>query len=180
MSLPNDDRDRTYPDRVPLPLQPQWRKDFPTDTPEDDLVSRREFTKFLVLTSGAMLTGQCWIALAGRSPSAPTPRKAISTVAELEANRVVEFRYPGDDDPCLLISLGSGRTVAYGQKCPHLACAVVPRLDEGKLYCPCHNGHFEVEHGRPTAGPPRRPLPLVTIEVTDGVIYATGVELRTV
>jgi Rieske Fe-S protein len=30
------------------------------------------------------------------------------------------------------------------------------------------------------AGPPRRPLPLVRLEVIDGVVYATGFEPRTV
>jgi hypothetical protein len=30
------------------------------------------------------------------------------------------------------------------------------------------------------AGPPRRPLPLVKLEVIDAVVYATGFELRTV
>jgi arsenite oxidase small subunit len=37
-----------------------------------------------------------------------------------------------------------------------------------------------VTTGRPLAGPPRRPLTRVVLEVRDGVIYATGVELRTV
>ena len=58
--------------------------------------------------------------------------------------------------------------------------AVVPRLDRGELHCPCHNGYFEAEEGRPVAGPPRRPLPLVTLEVADDTVYATGFELRTI
>jgi Rieske Fe-S protein len=33
--------------------------------------------------------------------------------------------------------------------------------------------------GRPTAGPPRRPLPKITLDIRDGTIYATGVELST-
>ena len=44
------------------------------------------------------------------------------------------------------------------------------------LHCPCHNGWFDLESGRPTAGPPRRPLPRVTVEVRGGTVYATGVE----
>ena len=93
---------------------------------------------------------------------------------------MVEFRYPDEHEPCLALRLGPGRYVAYGQKCSHLACAVVPHLDKGELHCPCHNGFFELNDGRPVAGPPRRPLPLVTLEVRDGVVYATGFELRTV
>jgi Rieske Fe-S protein len=56
----------------------------------------------------------------------------------------------------------------------------VPHLDRGELHCPCHNGYFEAADGRPIAGPPRRPLPLVTLEVQDGAVYATGFKPRTV
>jgi nitrite reductase/ring-hydroxylating ferredoxin subunit len=175
------DEPRTYPDGQPLPKQPPWRRDFPTDVPEDDHVARREFVKFLVLTSGAFAVGQCWIAAASAlREKGPFPRKQVAAVAELEDRRVVEFRYPDEHEPCLALCLGPGRYVAYGQKCSHLACAVVPHLERGELHCPCHNGFFEAAGGRPVAGPPRRPLPLDTLEVRDGVVYATGFELRTV
>jgi len=153
----------------------------PTDVPEDDHVARREFVKFLVLTSGAFAVGQCWIALGGpERERRPFPSKRVATTAELEQRQVIEFRYPDEHEPCLALCLGPGRYVAYGQKCSHLSCAVVPHLDRGELHCPCHNGSFEADNGRPVAGPPRRPLPLVRLEVTDGVVYATGFEPRTV
>src|SRR5947207_5852148 len=50
------------PDGLPLDAQPQWRKDFPIDWPQDQYVARRDFAKFLVLTSGAFAVGQAWIA----------------------------------------------------------------------------------------------------------------------
>ena len=81
---------------------------------------------------------------------------------------------------CLALCLAPGRFVAYGQKCSHLSCAVVPHLEKGELHCPCHNGYFELNEGRPIAGPPRRPLPLVSLEIEDGVVFATGFEPRTV
>ena len=181
MTPPDGDNARTYPDGKPLPEQPPWQRDFPTDVPEDDHVARREFIKFLVLTSGAFAAGQCWVAVASSlRDKGPFPRTMITTVAELEAKRVVEFRYPDEHEPCLALCLGPGRYAAYGQKCSHLACAVVPHLDKGELHCPCHNGYFEAAGGRPVAGPPRRPLPLVTLEVQDGVVFATGFQLRTV
>jgi Rieske Fe-S protein len=181
MTPAEGDDARRFPDRRPLPLQPHWQKDFPTDVPEDTHVARREFIKFLVLTSGAFVAGQCWIAASSAFRKAgPHPRKAIGTVAELESKRVIEFRYPDDHEPCLALCLAPGQYVAYGQKCSHLACAVVPHLDRGELHCPCHNGYFEAGEGRPVAGPPRRPLPLVTLEVADSTVYATGFELRTI
>src|SRR5215813_6492737 len=51
------------PDGRPLHFQPQWRKDFPIDWPQDHYVSRRDFAKFLVLTSLAFTVGQFWIVI---------------------------------------------------------------------------------------------------------------------
>jgi Rieske Fe-S protein len=181
MSLSSGEQDRTFPDDRPLSQQPRWRQDFPTDTPTADELSRREFTKFLVLTSGAFVAGQCWIGMMSLlRDSGPLPEKRIAADADVRRRDVVEFPYPGDDDPCVLIRLDDDRLVAFGQECSHLSCAVIPKPEQGQLRCPCHNGYFEIKEGRPIAGPPRRPLPRVTLEVRDGIIYATGVELRTV
>jgi Rieske Fe-S protein len=164
-----------------LSEQPRWRQDFPTDVPEDDALARREFTKFLVLTSGAFAAGQCWIGLMSlRRDEAPSSPQRIAAERDVRPGDVVEFRYPTDDNPCLLIRLADNRLVAFGQQCSHLSCAVIPEPGQGRLRCPCHNGYFEINEGRPIAGPPRRPLPRIELEVRDGVIYATGVELRTV
>jgi Rieske Fe-S protein len=161
--------------------QPRWRHDFPIDIALDDALARREFTKFLVLTSGAFAAGQCWIGLMSLLRNQESlPRKRIAAEAELQAGDAVAFRYPTDDDPCVLIRLKDGGLVAYGQQCSHLSCAVIPEPAAGRLRCPCHNGAFEITEGRPIAGPPRRPLPRIKLELRDGEIYATGVELRTV
>jgi Rieske Fe-S protein len=80
----------------------------------------------------------------------------------------------------VLIRLDERTLVAYGQQCTHLSCPVIAEPDAGRLHCPCHEGVFDLATGRPIAGPPRRPLPLVNLEVRDGVIYATGVEERTI
>jgi Rieske Fe-S protein len=160
--------------------QPRWRQDFPIDVPDDDILARREFTKFLVLTSGAFVAGQCWIGLMSLGHGQKVfPQKRMVSEQEVLPGSVVEFRYP-TEDPCLLIRLKDGRLVAYGQQCSHLSCAVIPEPEQGHLRCPCHNGYFEIGEGRPIAGPPRRPLPRITLEVRDGFIYATGVELRTI
>jgi Rieske Fe-S protein len=181
MSLSPGESDPKYPDGRPLSEQPRWRQDFPTDIPDDDVLARREFTKFLVLTSGAFVAGQGWIGLMSLlRDEKPLPEKRIAAEKDVRPGSVVEFRYPTDDDPCLLIRLGDGRLVAYGQQCSHLSCAVIPEPERGQLRCPCHNGYFEINEGRPIAGPPRRPLPRIKLEVRDGVIYATGVELHTV
>ncbi len=166
------------PDGRPDAAQPAWRRDFPIDWPQDHYVARRDFTKFLGLTSLAFVIGQLWIVvkswLRGRAG-----KPAAAVVARVDAvppGGAVVFHYPRPEDPCLLLRQADASFVAYGQKCTHLSCAVVPDVARGRLDCPCHKGVFDLATGRPTAGPPRRPLPRVTLETRDGVVYATGVE----
>lgn len=181
-AAPTDPGDITRgPDGAPIDAQPRWRREFAVDLPRDQYVARRDFARFLVLTSGAFAVGQGWIAAHSlvRARRSPPGRKRIAALAELPPGTVVTFSYPGEHDPCLLIRTPAGELVAYGQKCTHLSCAVVPRLEEGVLHCPCHAGYFDLATGRNIAGPPPRPLPLIELEVVDGEIFAVAVTERT-
>src|SRR5262245_27687901 len=134
MSLSQGEADRGFPDGRPRAEQPRWRQDFPIDIPEDDALARREFTKFLVLTSGAFAAGQCWIGLMRLlRQDGPAPESGLAAEGAVPPGGVVEFRYPTEDDPCLLIRLQDGRLVAYGQQCSHLSCAVIPEPELGQL-----------------------------------------------
>lgn len=170
------------PDERPMDEQPQWRQDFAIDWPEDNFVARRDFAKFLVLTSGAFVAGQAWIAAHSlvRSRRAPPGRVKIGALTAIAAGTATMFTYPTQNDPCLLIRTRSGELLAYSQKCTHLSCAVVPKIDEGILHCPCHEGIFDLATGRNIAGPPPRPLPVIQLEVLGDDIYAIGVKERTV
>ncbi len=161
--------------------QPQWRRDCPLDTAQDDFVARRDFTKFMVLISASFVAGQGWIAfktLRGEGPS-PGPR-AIARVDEIAVGRAALFFFPGEHDSCLLVRAGEREFLAYSNKCSHLSCPVRPDVEGGKLLCPCHHGSFDLATGRPLAGPPRRPLAKILLEVREGTVYATGVEERMV
>ena len=166
------------PDRGVPEEQPRWRRDFPIDWAEDDYVSRRELVKFIVLTSGAFAVGQAWIALRGffGRRDVATGRVPIAGVDEMEVGAAKTFEYPKGSTPRLLIRTGPRAFVAYDQQCTHLQCPVVPAVAEGKLHCPCHNGWFDLQSGRPLAGPPRRSLPRVSLDVVNGTVYAIGVE----
>jgi len=169
------------PDFKPPEAQPAWRRDFPIDWPQDQYVERRDFMKFLVLTSFAFTTGQFWIAAQQwwqRRGEVPGERR-IAAVGDLAVGGTVVFDYPGEHDPCVLVRMSADEYVAYSQKCTHLSCAVIPQPEEGVLHCPCHEGYFDLRSGRPIAGPPNRPLPRIHLDVRDGAIYATGVEWRT-
>jgi nitrite reductase/ring-hydroxylating ferredoxin subunit len=169
------------PDFRPTELQPAWRQDFPIDWPQDAYVERRDFLKFLVLTSFAMMTGQFWIAGQNwlRHRRGVPPIRRIGPVRDLAIGSATTFHYPGQHDPCVLVRTGDAAFVAYSQKCTHLSCAVIPRPAEGVLHCPCHNGFFDLPTGRPLAGPPTRPLPRILLEIRGADLYATGIEWRT-
>ena len=110
MNPPGGEQPREYPDRKPLPLQPHWVQDFPTDVPEDDHVARREFVKFLVLTSGAFVAGQCWIAAAARREGAPPPRKKTVPLDAAAEAQLAKDLGDASDGPlkAALLSLGRG------------------------------------------------------------------------
>ncbi len=168
------------PDGRPAELQPKWRLDFPIDSAEDGHIARRDFSWFLLLTSGAFVAGQLWIAAQNmlRRARGRPPILEVARTADIPSGSAVSFQYPDPHSPCLLVRLDEARFVAYDQRCSHLACAVIPRPDQGRLACPCHKGFFDIESGVPLAGPPRRPLPRIQLEIRGDVIYATGVELR--
>ena len=168
------------PDGRPLDEQPKWRRDFPIDSPQDQYVARRDFMKFMVLTSLAFTVGQFWIAAHNWwRRRAPSDARRLASLDEIPVGGVLTFAYPDDHDSCVLVRTGERALVAYSQKCTHLSCAVRPRVDEGILQCPCHEGTFDLGSGRPLAGPPRRPLSRIRLEVRGRDIFASGVEDRT-
>jgi arsenite oxidase small subunit len=156
----------------------RWREDFPINWENDHYVTRRELTKFLTLGSALLAGANVAIAIAGMgaAPDILKPKR-IDGAETLPAGGSLLFRYPTEEDPCILVRDRDGELRAYSQVCTHLACAVVHRPEENVLFCPCHHGYFNVEEGRPVAGPPERPLPRITLEEREGAIFATAVEV---
>lgn len=181
MNAEESEKEAVGPDGKPLSKQPAWRQDFPIDWPQDQYVARRDFTKFLTLTSLAFVVGQLWIGVQNwwRRRRGEPPILRIAPLDEIPVGSVRTFHYPDDHDPCILVRTEDSKLLAYDQKCTHLSCAVVPDLASGKLHCPCHHGYFDLATGRPLAGPPRRPLPRILVRVRNGIVEAHGVERST-
>ncbi|MBL8761883.1 MAG: Rieske (2Fe-2S) protein [Planctomycetes bacterium] len=134
-----------------------------------------------MLISASFVAGQGWIALKTlRGEGGGAGPKAIARVDEIAVGQAALFFYPGEHDSCLLVRAGDREFLAYSNKCSHLSCPVTPDVPSGCLRCPCHHGSFDLATGRPLAGPPRRPLSRIVLEVRDGNVYATSVEERTV
>ena len=166
------------PDFRPREEQPAWRQDFPIDWPEDHYVERRDFLRFMVLTSAAFVVGQAWILGQRllRRWRGQEPGVRIASLDDVPVGASMVFRYPTEHDPCLLVRLNSTELVAFSQKCTHLSCAVIPRPAEGIFYCPCHEGRFDVKTGAPLAGPPRRALPRVVLETRGRDVFAVRMD----
>jgi nitrite reductase/ring-hydroxylating ferredoxin subunit len=169
------------PDGSPLHDQPQWRKDFPIDWPQDHYVARRDFAKFLVLTSLAFAAGQVWIGVQNlwRRHRSALPIKRIASLSSLPVGGTLVFQYPHEHDDCILVRTSADTLIAYSQKCTHLSCAVIPDVERGVIRCPCHEGLFDLKTGRNIAGPPPRPLPRITLTIKGDDIYASGIERKT-
>lgn len=179
----NQDSDQltTPPDGRAMSEQPRWRQDFPIDWPQDEYLTRREFIKFLLLTSAAFAVGQLWFLvrdlLEQRESTSP---QVIARVEDIPVGGSLIFKYPADSPARLLVRVDEETFVAYEQQCTHLTCPVIPHVEVGELHCPCHEGIFDLRTGRPLSGPPRRPLARVTLAIQAGDVVATGIEKRTV
>src|SRR5437764_7193643 len=144
---------------------PLWRDEFSVFTADERYVNRRQFTKFLTLTSFAMFVGNLWVM--GRSLFSRervwTPLR-VASANELPVGGVKMFAYPAAQDPCILVRTAEDTFVAYSQKCTHLSCAVYYEAAEKRLECPCHQGFFAIADGSVLQGPPQRPLPRAILE----------------
>lgn len=156
---------------------PRWREDFPIRWEADHYTTRREFTKFLVLTSGATFVGHSYFLLAGlREERTAYPTVEIASVSEVPVGGVKLFRYPTPSDPAILIRLKEDEWAAYLQRCTHLSCPVHFSRKTGRIECPCHNGVFDAATGQVLAGPPPRPLPRIALHIANGKIFAQGMQ----
>jgi Rieske Fe-S protein len=159
--------------------KPLWAEEFSIHAADDRYVLRRQFTRFLTLTSFGMLVGNGWIwvkSLFARDRG--YPEIAVANSSDVPPGAVKLFRYPTEQDACIMVRKPDGQLVAYSQKCTHLSCAVYYAKDHNRLECPCHEGYFSIDTGRVLQGPPPRPLPKILVTERDGRIIATGIDLQ--
>jgi Rieske Fe-S protein len=159
------------------PPEPLWRDEFPIHIEDERYVTRRQFAKFLTLTSFAMAAGNLWILVKSWMRRAPVyPVRTVAAADSLAVGSVKLFTYPTANDPCILVRPSADVYVAYSQVCTHLSCAVFFSAASGRLECPCHQGSFSVADGSVIAGPPPRALPRVVLERRGRDLVATAMK----
>lgn len=88
-------------------------------------------------------------------------------LSDVKPNAGKIFRF--GSRPGILVRLPSGEWRAFSAVCTHLQCTVQYRSDLEQIWCPCHNGHFDLT-GRNVSGPPPAPL-----EAYDAVVNGEDV-----
>jgi cytochrome b6-f complex iron-sulfur subunit len=78
--------------------------------------------------------------------------------------------------PAILVHTPDGKWRAFAARCSHLSCTVRYRQDLHMIYCPCHDGRFDLT-GKNVGGPPPRPLPEHSVVVKGDEIYVTETEV---
>jgi arsenite oxidase small subunit len=162
-----------------LKMPSRWKHDFPVPHAEDSYVTRREFTRFLGLTSIAFFIGT--LAAAGRKLVKQFfPHNAaaveVADIQEIPVGGHKLFRYPTENDPCILLRLSEDKFAAFDQRCTHLSCPVLFDSGKNQLVCPCHEGFFSAEDGRAVAGPPKRSLPQLQVTTRNARVLVASRE----
>jgi cytochrome b6-f complex iron-sulfur subunit len=100
-------------------------------------------------------------------PSGKAGAAADSVVAaqtgELAPNSAKIFKFGAA--PAILVNTAEGTLAAFSAVCTHLTCTVRFEAETGTLFCPCHNGRFDLG-GNVLSGPPPRPLESLAVAVS--------------
>ena len=80
--------------------------------------------------------------------------------------------FPLGTKPAILLHTPDGKWRAFSAKCTHLSCTVRYRQDMNMVWCPCHDGRFDLT-GKNVAGPPPRPLPEHAVVLKGDEVYVS-------
>jgi cytochrome b6-f complex iron-sulfur subunit len=97
-------------------------------------------------------------------------RVLAGTLSQMPSNSGKVFRF--GSKPALLIRLPNGNLRAFTAVCTHLGCTVQYRPDLQEIWCPCHNGLYNLQ-GVNVAGPPPKPLERYAVAVKDNKIWVS-------
>ena len=138
-------------------------------------MKRRTFVNYflggsLLATVAAFLYPVVRYVLPPRQAEALQKRVVAAKVGELAPNSSKIFKFGAY--PAILVNTADGQLVALTAVCTHLTCTVRYESDSGTLYCPCHNGRFDLA-GNVISGPPPAPLETFKVEVVGEDIFVS-------
>jgi Rieske Fe-S protein len=133
----------------------------------DSTTSRRHFIDLLL---GASILG--WLAsiaypvirylrpLPQNGPTGPTHLTREET-AKLEQDKFVIV--PVSGQRVIVLQSPDQKLLAFSSKCTHEGCTVTFLPAQSLIWCPCHDGRYDL-HGRVLSGPPPKPLPEYAVQ----------------
>ena len=133
----------------------------------DSTTSRRHFIDLLL---GASILG--WLAsiaypvirylrpLPQNGPTGPT-RLTREEAAKLEQDKFVIV--PVSGQRVIVLQSPDQKLLAFSSKCTHEGCTVTFLPSQSIIWCPCHDGRYDL-HGRVLSGPPPKPLPEYAVQ----------------
>lgn len=138
-------------------------------------MNRRRFVNLflggsLIGTAASLLYPVIRYLIPPRQAEALAKKIAAARVGEVAPNSAKLFKF--GSSPGLLVNTAEGELRAFSAVCTHLTCTVQFESDTATLYCPCHNGRFDLA-GNVISGPPPRPLEAYTVEVVGSDIFVS-------
>jgi Rieske Fe-S protein len=105
-----------------------------------------------------------------RSQGAASESREAGDAEDLVPNSGIVFQF--GTQPAILIRTPEGELRAFSAVCTHLGCTVQYVPESKVIWCPCHNGMFDL-HGQNIGGPPPRPLAGFRVNVREGKIVVS-------
>ena len=89
-----------------------------------------------------------------------TASVVAAQAAQVKPNSGMIFKF--GSKPALLVRTPEGEFRAFNAICTHLECTVQYKPDTSQIWCPCHNGLYDLG-GNVVSGPPPRALQRLTV-----------------
>ena len=90
--------------------------------------------------------------------------------SELKENKVLQVEFTGRL-PIALYNLGR-QFIATDDTCTHgNASLSVGEIEEGRIYCPFHDGAFDIRTGKPAGAPCSSPVQTYTVQLEGDKIF---------
>ena len=138
-------------------------------------MDRRRFINFFfrgsfLATLAAFLYPVIRYVLPPKQAEAVQKKVAAAKMGDLAPNTAKIFKF--GSVPAILVNTQEGKLLAFSAVCTHLTCTVTYETSTGTLFCPCHNGRFDMA-GNVVSGPPPRPIETYAVEIMGEDIFVS-------
>lgn len=152
-------------------------------------LDRRDFLKLGGTGVSGLIAGTALPitpSIAAESKEPIYPVMDIGSLSDLPVGATVEFHYPDETSPAVMIHLtesakgGVGPNeaiVAYSTLCTHKGCPVQFNAERKMLICPCHWSTFDAaKSGAMVIGQASQSLPQIKLRLEADRLHAYGVD----